>query len=106
MLTEQDIKNIREGLATKEDLERFATKEDLAGVKAELGETRTDLANLEDKVDKLTEIVNDQPTKKELAEVVAKAIDDGLKRTINLEVIKEEHIRIKEVIREQHGIEV
>ena len=36
MLEDKDIQKIKEGLATKEDLERFATKEDLENTSASL----------------------------------------------------------------------
>ena len=58
MLTDQDIKNLRQGLLIKEDLEPLAKA--------------ADLANLEDKVDHIAERIEKLP--EELPILIARAI--------------------------------
>ncbi len=65
MLSDQDIKNLRQGLLIKEDLKPLATKEDIK-------EIATDLANLEDKVDHVAERIEKLP--EELPILIARAI--------------------------------
>jgi len=73
MLTDQDIKNLRQGLLIKEDLEPLAKA--------------ADLANLEDKVDRIAEGIEKLP--EELPILIARAIDNSS--------LKEEQEKIKKV---------
>ena len=66
MLNDQDIKKLKDALATKEDVKEIAT----------------DLANLEDKVDGMAERIEKIPTREELPILIARAIDNSsLKET-------------------------
>jgi len=84
MLTDQDIKNLKAGLVIKEDLEPLAKA--------------TDLANLEEKVDGISERVNKIPTAEELPILIARAIDNSS--------LKEEQEKIKQVLRDKLHVEI
>lgn len=60
MLTNEDVKKLKETLATKEDLKSFATKKDLDIFKGELIEifpTREEFEEIKDGLDSLREII-------------------------------------------------
>jgi len=48
MATKDDLKAIREEMATKKDLERFATKQDLVAIRGEITSIRENMATKED----------------------------------------------------------
>jgi len=91
MLTDQDIKNLKDGLVIKEDLEPLAKADDLANV-------ATDLANLEEKVDGISERVNKLPTTEELPILIARAIDGSS--------LKETQDKIIKALREKLHVEI
>ncbi len=72
MLTDQEIKNLRQGLLIKEDLEPLAKA--------------TDLANLEDKVDHIAERIEKLP--EELPILIARAIDSSSLKETQDKIIK------------------
>ena len=72
MLTDQDIKNLRQGLLIKEDLEPLAKA--------------ADLANLEDKVDRIAERIEKLP--EELPILIARAIDNSSLKDTQDRIIK------------------
>ena len=82
MLSDQDIKNLRQGLLIKEDLEPLAKA--------------ADLANLEDKVDRIAEGIEKLP--EELPILIARAIDNSS--------LKEEQEKIKQVLRDKLHVEI
>jgi len=82
MFTDQDIKKLKDTLATKADVQ----------------ELRADHTNLEKKVDEIAEHVAQLPTKADLEAI--------LERTFSLAALKAEHERMKEIIREQHGVQI
>ncbi len=91
MLTDPDIKNLKAGLLIKEDLEPLAKADDLANV-------ATDLANLEEKVDGISERVNKLPTAEELPILIARAIDSSS--------LKETQDKIIKALREKLHVEI
>ncbi len=84
MLTDQDIKNLRQGLLIKEDLEPLAKA--------------ADLANLEDKVDHMAERIDKIPTREELPILIARAIDNSS--------LKETQDKIIKALREQLHVKI
>ena len=72
MLTDQDIKSLRQGLLIKEDLEPLAKA--------------ADLANLEDKVDRIAEGIEKLP--EELPILIARAIDNSSLKATQDKIIK------------------
>ena len=82
MLTNQDIKNLRQGLLIKEDLEPLAKA--------------ADLANLEDKVDGMAEGIAKLP--EEMPILIARAIDSSS--------LKETQDRIIKALRDKLHVEI
>ena len=82
MLSPEDIKNLRQGLLIKEDLEPLAKA--------------ADLANLEDKVDHMAERIEKLP--EELPILIARAIDSSS--------LKETQDRIIKALREKLHVEI
>ena len=80
-------------LATKGDLSR-AEK----GLKKDIKELRTDHANLEGKVDTLTELVKELPTRDEMTQM--------LDRAFGFSVLKSEHELIKKILRDRLKVEI
>ena len=91
MLTDKDIKKLKDTLATKADLKPLATT-------ADVKEIRTDLTNLELKFDKLGDAVDALPTKEDLVKILASTYD--------LAKLKVEHDHMKKVMRDKHHIEI
>ena len=85
------------GFATKTDLERFATKADL-----EKFATSEDHVNLEEKVDRLTEITNS--IKEDVAALKVHLYD--IPTRIGSVIFENEHNQMKEVIKEKLGVEI
>lgn len=51
MISDQDIEKLKGVFATKDDLKGFATKEDLADLKLEVGELHDQVSGIEEKLD-------------------------------------------------------
>jgi stage III sporulation protein SpoIIIAA len=80
----------------------FTTKTDLSkverGLKKDLKEIRHDHASLEHKVDTLTELVKEIPTRDDMQQM--------LDRLYGFSTMKAEHERMKKIMRERLNVEI
>lgn len=58
MITDQDILKLKKVFATKDDLNKFATKEALADLRIEVGEVHDKLDLMHDKIDRFLGVVD------------------------------------------------
>ncbi len=87
MLNDDDVKKIKDAL-----------KSDFSAIRADIKDTRADVTAHDQKFEELSEAINKLPTREE--------VQGMIDRTYSMAVLKAEHDRIKEIIREKLHVEV